>query len=479
MVNTLEKENKKQAVEEAQSRISIREGYLPVPIAIISPARLAGKTLYCIDIDSNIQAYPDKDIDYGTIHRDFLLKKGVRYLYISISDFNDYLKAVSKDAEETITTEDLPLVEKCEFVYAVLLSLAKRLMSIDIKRETFVDVLKICKSVTPVFIKHSNIYRHFFASMLRDYDHAAHSANMSITLITFARKIGVLDKKILTHCLCGGILHDLGKRFIPSDILDNPGKLSELDLLIAQSHVLEGVKNIEKLSKLPSKVMNIVCEHHETIDGEGYPKGLAGKEISIYGKMACIVDMFEAMTCQRPYRQKAMTTEQAMAEIRGLVGLKLDKTIAGSFAQFINGEISGIAVSDDYFDGLILDDLGLTPEIGANPSGRRHERFYFRTKARLTTLTRKEDKWILADTKAMFCSNLSISGVAFLNDKPYEVNKMVRIDLEMPEDCDVKVQAIGKIVRCVDNGGGMYTIGIEFIKYMEESKVKEIHFLLK
>ncbi len=478
MVNTLVKE-KKQGVEEAQSRISIKSGYLPVPIAIVSPARLSGKALYCIDTNNNLQVYPEKSIDYGKIHRDFLLKKGVRYLYMYISDSSDFLKAVSRDIEDIVTTQDLPLIEQCEFAYAVLLSLARHVMSTDIKRETFVDVIKVCKSVVPIFVKHTNIYRFFFDSMIRDYDHAAHSANMSVTLVAFARKIGIHDNKILTHCCCGGILHDLGKRFIPENILNNPGKLSELDLTIVQNHVSETVKLIERLSKLPERVMSIIAEHHETIDGNGYPKGLAGKKISIYGKMACIVDMFEAMTSQRPYRPDAMTTSQAMAEIRGFIGLKLDKNIAGSFAQFINGEIMGTQISDDYFDGLILDDLGLTPEIGANPSGRRHQRFYFRTRARLTTLTRKEDRWILADTKSMFCSNLSISGVALLNDKPYDVNQMVRIDLEMPEEYENKVQAIGKIVRCVNNGGGMYTIGIEFIKYMEETRVIEIYDLLK
>ena len=478
MASAVAKNKNQNNVEEAHDRISIREGYLPVPILFVLPNRLADKTLHFVDPDRNVNVYLDVETQYSAAHRDFLLKKGVRYLYIRSSDFNDYIKAVNKDTEEILSSQDLPLVEKCEFAYAVLLALAKRIMSVDIQRETFVDILKICKNVIPVFVKHSNIYKHFFAARMNDYDHAVHLANMSVTLTAFARKIGIEDEKILTHCCCGGILHDLGKRYIPSDILDSTEKLSDIDFQVAKTHVIEGIKNIELNSKLPSRVMNIVSEHHETIDGEGYPKKLAGKEISIYGKMACIVDMFNAMTSMRPYRDKAMTTEQAMAEIRGLVGLKLDKTIAGSFAQFINGQISGIAVSDDYFDGLILDDLGLTPEIGANPSGRRHERYYFRTKVRISKLSRKEDKWVLSDPRYMFCSNMSVSGLALLNDNQQELNQMVRVELEMPEEYEENVQAIGKIVRCI-NSGSMFTIGVEFLKNLEEEKVQEIHNLLK
>ena len=478
MPNVIEN-HQKQQVEEAQSRICVKDGFLPIPIAIISPARMDDVTLYCLDASGNVVIYPDRCTQYNKNHKDFLLKKGVRYLYVSTSDYNKYLRAVCFDAHEIVTCQDLPLVEKCELTYSILYALAMRIMNEDINRMTFVETLKICKRLMPLFIKNSNTYRIFFPIMLREYDHAAHAANMTVTLVTFARKIGICDEKILIHCCCGGILHDLGKRFVPTDIIDSEDKLSELDWQIVQNHVLEGIKKIDKFSKLPSKVMNIINEHHETIDGEGYPKGLKGKEISFYGRMACIVDMFEAMTCERPYRNSAMTTEQALKEIRGIVGLKLDKNIAGSFAQFIDDQITGLPVSDDYYDGLILDDLGLTPEIGANPSGRRHQRYYFRTKARLTRLSRKEDKWVLFEPKYMFCSNMSLSGIALIYDKSYDTNQMVSIELEMPEEYEEKVNAIGKIVRCVDNGGGNFTIGIEFIKYMDESKVKHIYNTLK
>ena len=480
MVNVAEKSNKQQNdIEEAQSRISIREGYLPVPILIIEPALLADKHLYIADADRNLKKYLKEDHEYNSSHKDFLLKKGVRYLYLSISDFNEYLKAVCRHAEDIVTTKDLPIAEKCEFAYAVLLALAYRIMNIEITRNTFVEAMKICKSITPIFVDNSHIYKHFSNTMRHEYDHAVHNANMSVTLTAFAQKIGIQDEKILTHCCCGGILHDIGKRFIPDDVLNSTEKLTELDLMVAQNHVKEGIKIIEQHSKMPTRVMNIISEHHETVDGEGYPKGLCNKDISIFGKMACIVDMFDAMTSERPYRKDVMTTEQAIKEIRGLVGLKLDKTIAGSFAQFIDGEIRGVPISDDYYDGMILDDLGLTPEIGANPSGRRHERYYFRTKVRISKLSRKDDKWILTDPKFMYCSNMSVSGLAMLYDRKQDLNQMVRIELEMPEEYEEKVQAIGKIVRCIDNGGGMYTIGVEFLKYIEEDKIKEIYELLK
>ena len=477
MVNTIENIEQNPA-EMPQARISISQGYFPIPILFIPPENLSNLKLYTANSDGNLHLYLKDDAIYLKAHKEFLLKKGVRYLYLKVEDFNDYLKAVNREAEEILVSRDLDIAEKCELTYAILLALAKRTMSADINRSTFVEVLKVCKNITPLFHKHKDFYKYFYNIMLRDYDHATHAANMSVTITSFAKKIGINDEKMLTHCCSGGILHDIGKRFVPSDILDSPKKLSDIDLEVVQGHVIEAINAIEKYSKLPPKVMNIISEHHETIDGEGYPKRLKDKQISIFGRMACITDMFNAMTCQRPYRQHTMSADQAIAEIKGLAGLKVDKTVAGSFAQFIDHEIRNASASDDYFDGLILDELGLTPEIGANPSGRRHERFYFRTKVRISRLTRKNDKWILTDPKELFCSNMSVSGLALIYNRKHELNQMVRVELEMPEDYPEKVQAIGKIVRCVDNGG-TYTLGIEFLKYMDSDKVQDIYNTLK
>ncbi len=479
MVNTLEKDNKQPEAKKAQEKISIRDGYLPIPILFILPNnKLIGTEIFIAGPNAKAQVYLKEDADFTAAHRDFLLKKDVRYIYVHISNYNEYLKAVINDASGVLTAKDLPLEDKCHFTYAILLALAKRIIEVDINRNTFVDVLKICKNIIPLFVKYNNTYKHFHSCMLHDHANGVHSANVSVMLTAFARKIGIEDEKILTHCCCGGILHDIGKRFTPSDILNNTGKLSDFDLLIAQNHVIEGIKAIDKYSKLPSRVMSIISEHHETIDGEGYPKKLKAKEISIYGKMIGIVDMFEAMTSSRPYRPAPMTIDLALAEIRGIAGMKVDKTIAGSFTQLIDDQVRNVTCSDDYFDGLILDDLGLTPEIGANPSGRRHERYYFRAKVRISKLSRKEDKWVLSDPQYMFCSNMSVSGLALINDKERDLNQMVRIELEMPEEYEEKVQAIGKIVRCV-NSGSMFTIGVEFLKNMEEVKVQEIYNLLK
>ena len=478
MVNAVEQENTNLTVEEARSKISITDGYLPVPIFYVSPIRLSDKRLFCLDANNNVVPYPERQSNYTEIHREFLLKRGVRYLYIPNSEYNQYLDAVSADARDIVIAQDLPKVEKCEFTYAFIYALAQHIINDDITRQTFVDSLKRCKSIVPVFQKNNDTYKIIFNCMLHNYDHAAHLANVSVIMAAFAKKIGITDEKTITHCCFGGILHDIGKRFIPADIIDNDQKLSELDLQIVKNHVLEGTKAIEKISRLPARVMSIISEHHETIDGDGYPKGLNHKQISIFGRMTRIVDLFEAMTSQRPYRNNSYSVEDSLNEIKAQSGIKLDSNIAGSFIQFIDGQIRDVSVSDDYYDGLILDDLGLTPEIGANPSGRRHERFYFRTRVKISKLNRKDDKWILSDTKVMYSSNISISGIALLNDYQQEVNQMVRIELEMPEDYDTTVQAIGKIVRCV-KGSGMFTIGIEFLKYMDLDKVKEIHNLLK
>ncbi|MCO4797847.1 MAG: HD-GYP domain-containing protein [Colwelliaceae bacterium] len=129
-----------------------------------------------------------------------------------------------------------------------------------------------------------------------------HSLNVSILTSVFAKHLG-FDKRIIQELTLGAFLHDIGKVLIPKEILNKRTALTQKEHKIMHSHVALGLKLLEETPSISHIAIQMVKEHHERLDGTGYPKQLKGKEISIYGRMIAIIDSYDAMTCERPYKK--------------------------------------------------------------------------------------------------------------------------------------------------------------------------------
>jgi putative nucleotidyltransferase with HDIG domain len=129
-----------------------------------------------------------------------------------------------------------------------------------------------------------------------------HSLNVSILIAIFAKHLG-FEKKLIQELTLGAFLHDVGKTLIPLDILNKPGKLTAKEQAIIQSHIALGLKILENSPNISHIAISMLKEHHERLDGSGYPKQLVGEDISKYGRMVAIVDSYDAMTSDRPYRK--------------------------------------------------------------------------------------------------------------------------------------------------------------------------------
>jgi len=125
-----------------------------------------------------------------------------------------------------------------------------------------------------------------------------HSLSVSTMLITFAKTVGIKGD-LLNQYGMAGLMHDIGKMKIPLNILNKPGKLSDDEFALIQNHVVEGLEILNKDRSVSDIVLKVTAEHHERLDGSGYPNGLSGDQISLAGQMAAIVDVFDAMSSDR------------------------------------------------------------------------------------------------------------------------------------------------------------------------------------
>jgi putative nucleotidyltransferase with HDIG domain len=125
-----------------------------------------------------------------------------------------------------------------------------------------------------------------------------------------------------------GTIHDIGKIAVPAEILSKPGRLSELQFSLIQAHPTTGFEILADVD-FGRPVAEMVLQHHERLDGSGYPRALAGADILPEARILAVADVVEAMSSHRPYRA-ALGMEAALAEIRAHAGVKYDAEVVAS-----------------------------------------------------------------------------------------------------------------------------------------------------
>ncbi len=153
---------------------------------------------------------------------------------------------------------------------------------------------------------------------IRDPYTAGHQQRVSEIAVALAQEMGLSASE--TKCLrITGLLHDIGKIVVPAEILSKPGKLSEPELNLIKTHCRAGYEILKEV-KFPWEVATMILQHHEHLDGSGYPEGLKGQEIMFEARVLAVADAVEAMASHRPYRA-GLGLEQALAEIRSKRGV--------------------------------------------------------------------------------------------------------------------------------------------------------------
>lgn len=128
-----------------------------------------------------------------------------------------------------------------------------------------------------------------------------HSIDVAMISLMMAVKLGYSDKKLFNIGL-GAFLHDVGKLLIPKSIIEKPGPLTDMEMVCMRQHCELGISSLEPFI-LPKECTDIVLQHHERLDGSGYPKGLRENEICRNARIVMIADAIDAITSGRPYKQ--------------------------------------------------------------------------------------------------------------------------------------------------------------------------------
>ena len=170
---------------------------------------------------------------------------------------------------------------------------------------------------------------------MRDPYTAGHQQRVAQLSCAIARSMGLCEEEVYALRMAS-VIHDLGKITVPAEILSKPGQLSALEYELVKSHAQAGY-DILKQVDFPWPLADIVLQHHERMDGSGYPNGLHAEDILLPARILSVADVFETIASHRPYRP-ALGLQPALNEIRNNSGSLYDPQVVDVCLELIEND---------------------------------------------------------------------------------------------------------------------------------------------
>lgn len=234
----------------------------------------------------------------------------------------------------TVTiTEELP---QAKLAHEKATMLASNIIS-DVRAGKKLDLEDVRSAVEPVVqsvLRNADAF--FWISNLRKRDayQYSHAINCSLLAVALGRHMGFAES-VLMHLATGGLLLDVGKSELPQEMLDNPEPLGKTEMVMMRRHVVFSMQILESSGVHNLDVISMVGTHHERYDGSGYPRQLRRNQIPLFGRMAAVIDSYDAMTSNRPYRQ-IMSPHKALQEIYRQRDVLYQSDIVEQFMQCLS-----------------------------------------------------------------------------------------------------------------------------------------------
>ncbi len=300
-----------------------------------------------------------------------LKDNGIQYVFIEPRKIEKDLKQIleeNKPILENIQKEELPKhyieyqnLSKATEIYEQSVKIIRSVME-DVRSGKLFDdtgVRLVADKITELTVKKGDLLSS--VAKLKSYDDYTfqHCVNVSVFATSLGKLMG-LSQKELNMLATSALLHDVGKMLVPKNVLNKPAKLTDEEFKIMKTHVTAGYEYLIKNGLDPAD-LKIVIEHHERYDGSGYPYGLKDPEISIFGKIGAVVDIYDAITSNRVYH-KGMEPPSALKMMFKWTDSHINKKVFEFFITHIGIYPVGTLVL------LNTNELAVVAKITRNPT---------------------------------------------------------------------------------------------------------------
>jgi len=308
--------------------------YLPIDSSSLKAGTKIGCDLYLLvktGAGSQFILYCKGETIFDNNKREKLIEKNISRLFITKDDQQKYYEYLESNFQNIISETRLSAEEKAKIVHNAATNLVKDLFN-DPRSGNIERAKQFAYNMVDYALKDSKAAHSLLKIAIHEYYTYTHSVNVAAVGTLFAKNIGMGDDDL--KCLCSGILmHDVGKTRISTDILNKKGKLTKEEFDEIKKHPELGIEVLDETGTDFKEERIITLQHHENDDGSGYPYGLKKDEITLSGKIARIIDVYDALTTNRSYAD-AIRPFAALVEMKEKMSNCFDKELFIAFIRF-------------------------------------------------------------------------------------------------------------------------------------------------
>ncbi len=307
--------------------------YLRVPIENLLAGSTLPFSLYYF-VDGSFILYRGAGKRFEKSDRTKLLDSHITELHVPRTSQARYRQYLDGCLRRLLAATDVAPAKRVEAFYSMAAGIARDVLERPDRAESVTGALEVVQSSLVVLEGGKEVLHRLMGFMTGQYDLAAHSINVTNYGLALARAAGMKEPRTFLELGLGLLFHDAGLLKIPPRILRKKGPLTFDERAVYAQHPLRGFEIFQGKGLLPDVSTAIIRDHHERIDGSGYPRGVGAGELGLGARIAQIVEEFDSLTCHQPGRRAVSTFDAIRGMGKDQKG-SFDPTLMGHFVELI------------------------------------------------------------------------------------------------------------------------------------------------
>lgn len=307
--------------------------YVPVELEFIELDSICKFDIY-LKVSGRFVLYRASQLPFRLEDKIRLQVAKTTHVYICVSSERELRMFYESNLTNIIDNKKIDNTKKAKVLYQCAIGIAHDIFDQPQNQETISRSKGIVENTIRLLGRGSDAFIQMISLSGHDYYTYTHCVNVLTFTVSLLSAMGFKDQKYLKEAGMGALLHDVGKSKVPLDVLNKPGRLTEDEWMIMKKHPIFGAEIVEK-ARIPDRGVDIIVQHHERVNGRGYPYGLGAGNIPIASQVVSLVDAYDAMTTDRVY-QKAISPFEALRIITQEMKDHYEPQMVETFIKMLN-----------------------------------------------------------------------------------------------------------------------------------------------
>lgn len=419
--------------------------------------------------------------------RSGLLRNNVQFLYVRSDQHKLYRRMLNSRLEEIFADEGMHTAERTRFIRSACSRMIEDVLLFPGSADAVEGVVDIAKQFANWSHSDPGTFSYLLDMSAHDFLTLTHMVNVGVGCGMLVREMHPDDPELLAVAIQGGLLHDVGKRGMSPDLLNKEGRLDPKEWEILKRHPMQGYEELKEHHGIPQFVLEMARDHHERLDGKGYPRGVRDGLITYAARVCTVVDVYDALTAARPYRAAIHPLEVLKLMADG-EGTQFDSECLAAWSRVVkrlikeDPERAPVAAFTAPPAQMSLENLSprerITPKVASSASAstvgksdrRRFDRFPLGTMINAMFIYQgKQCPVVPGEVFELRTTDISKGGLCLECEYPFSLNDI--LVLMLPTNNGKTLRRYAKVVR-VRSRNGKWRHGVSFVSEGELSQIE-------